>query len=361
MNMKEMMVSIITAMVVVAMFAVMISPASSQPVPSLMVYKSSDKATYYIGETIYYNVSVKNVHTYTCNNIQVTDTLPNGTQTTLATGLSLAPGVMSPTYHTSYVVDAGDLTDDGTVINSVTASGTYASNPTESASGTATKTNVIITEVTFDFNFEATGCMKVKFTGSSTGSVKWHRWNFGDGHQSPVINGAPNAGNAVTHTYTSCGDKTVRLYGESITGDSNDTVQTVHVACKPIVHVGVNPGCVVNPGDSATFSVTSLTNDTPIDTYEWTFTKGVSGSGVHTWPADGNVSITRAIPASGTTATLKVTDDLGCEGTGKIPVGVCTEKPPSEVPILTPAGMLALIGLLGIVGGSRILRRGRRS
>jgi hypothetical protein len=35
--------------------------------------------------------------------------------------------------------------------------------------------------------------------------------------------------------------------------------------------------------------------------------------------------------------------------------------PPSEVPILTLAGMLALIGLLGIVGGSRILRRGRRS
>jgi hypothetical protein len=58
-----------------------------------------------------------------------------------------------------------------------------------------------------------------------------------------------------------------------------------------------------------------------------------------------------------TTATLTVTDNFGCPATDTITLIV----PPEEVPILTPAGMVALIGMLCIVGAGRILTKGRRS
>jgi hypothetical protein len=58
-----------------------------------------------------------------------------------------------------------------------------------------------------------------------------------------------------------------------------------------------------------------------------------------------------------TTATLTVTDNFGCPATDTITLIV----PPEEVPILTPTGMVALIGMLCIVGAGRILTKGRRS
>ena len=62
-----------------------------------------------------------------------------------------------------------------------------------------------------------------------------------------------------------------------------------------------------------------------------------------------------------TTAYLKVVDDFGCEHIDTVRLIMPPYKPPSDVPILTPTGMVALIGMLCIVGAGRILTKGRRS
>jgi hypothetical protein len=62
-----------------------------------------------------------------------------------------------------------------------------------------------------------------------------------------------------------------------------------------------------------------------------------------------------------TTAKLTVTDNFGCKATDTITLIMPLYKPPSDVPILTPIGMVALIGMLCIVGAGRILTKGRRS
>ena len=61
-----------------------------------------------------------------------------------------------------------------------------------------------------------------------------------------------------------------------------------------------------------------------------------------------------------TTATLTVTDNFGCTATDTIRLKMPVQKPPTDVPILTPTGMVALIGMLCLAGAGRILTKGRR-
>lgn len=63
-----------------------------------------------------------------------------------------------------------------------------------------------------------------------------------------------------------------------------------------------------------------------------------------------------------TTVSLKVVDNFDCThiDTVRLLVSPPAHDPPSDVPILTPTGMVALIGMLCIVGAGRILTKGRR-
>ena len=61
-----------------------------------------------------------------------------------------------------------------------------------------------------------------------------------------------------------------------------------------------------------------------------------------------------------TTASLTVVDKLGCKHTDTVSLRMPVHKPPTDVPILTPTGMVALIGMLCIAGAGRILTKGRR-
>ncbi len=61
-----------------------------------------------------------------------------------------------------------------------------------------------------------------------------------------------------------------------------------------------------------------------------------------------------------TTATLTVTDNFGCMCTDTLNLRAPLYEPPTDVPILTPVGMVALIGMLCIVGAGRILTKGGR-
>jgi len=136
-------------------------------------------------------------------------------------------------------------------------------------------------------------------------------------------------------------------------GQTGTIRHDVNVAGGPVVQVTTDADGCVDIGAMVEFSIDSLTHDTPIASYQWTFNDGLTGS------SDTSPTTSRTIPTNnGVTATLTVTDTLGCVGVDH--VSVCV-KPTQQVPFLTPVGMVALIGMLCIVGAGRILTKGRRS
>jgi hypothetical protein len=184
--------------------------------------------------------------------------------------------------------------------------------------------------ITVAFTYAATNCMEVTVTPEYSGPVAWHQW---------ILNGVPGSivDTPPVNPITVTGSTSVTLRGGSDTSNYADYVEfsdAIDVAGEPTVTVKRNPPApqCVEIGDSVTFSIDSLTNETPLASYEWTFTNGIAGSGVLPWPSDGDVSITRTISTNdGTKATLTVVDELGCEGEDD--VAVCV-NPPQEVPLL---------------------------
>ena len=361
MNPKEMAVSIVTAMMVVVVFAALIGPASAGA-GHLDIYKGTHpdpNAEYVIGETITYKLIVTNPNLDCGCTVDVFDMFPNGTEILIADEVHLErSGVAGDlaTFYTTYVVDAGDIQLDDRVWNQLRIEGIEDSPCDGTLLGSVWALSLINTDITFEFGYVASGCMEVTFTGGSTGPVDWHQWDFGDGTSSAVITGAPNAGNAVTHPYTTGGDKTVRLYGESVTGKSGEAPMVVHVTSRPTAVTKANGhlGSVQLPvgGMDITFNGTESSADSPatlnLSKCQWTIdgTPQPAGLGPHT------VFIDHA-----TSASLKVEDDRGCISYGHVTI----RAPPSvPVPLLTPAGMFALIGMLCIVGAGRVLTKGRR-
>ncbi|MCK4459108.1 MAG: PKD domain-containing protein [Methanosarcinales archaeon] len=355
MNMKRMTVSIVTAMVVMTLIAVMIGPAAAF---NYSIGKSTltepggavdNGLEYTVGQQVNYSMYFMPT-SENCVITSVKDIFPDGTEEYLAPNPCYIPlNQYEPIgWETTWVVNGDGIGSDGKIVNNLEVEGFDAD--CNSFTATAPKSSNIIVDISF--TFAATCCMGATVTPEWSGPVAWHQWII-DGVPGPVIYTAPTP-----KELTSCGSYVVTLKGGPDTDDLDNYKEfsdTIHIACEPIVEVEQIPGCV-DVDDSVEFRLESLTNDTPIDTYEWTFTNGVPGSGVLSW--DGDPTITRTIPAGGTTATLKVTDDLGCYDTDSVSVSTC---PPQEVPILTPAGMVALIGMLCIVGAGRILTKGRRS
>lgn len=360
MNLKGMIVSILTVMLAMAMFAVMIGPAAAF---ECSIGKSTltepggtidNGLEYVLGQQVNYSMNFMPT-SEGCTITSAKDIFPDGTEKDLAPGsypISLNK-YETIGWETTWVVNGDGIGSDGTIVNYLEVTGFDADcNPFDA---TIPKSSNII--VTIAFTYAATDCMEVTVTPEYSGPVAWHQW---------ILNGAPGSivdtppANPITVT----GSTSVTLRGGSDTSNYADYVEfsdTIDVAGEPTVtvkRIPPAPQCV-EIGDSVTFSIASLTNDAPMDTYEWTFTNGIAGSGVLPWPPDGDVSITRTIPSQyGTKATLTVVDELGCEGDGS--VTVCVD-PPQEVPLLTLPGMFALIGMMCIVGAGRILTKGRRS
>ena len=87
-----------------------------------------------------------------------------------------------------------------------------------------------------------------------------------------------------------------------------------------------------------------------IATHEWRFGDGTSASG----------DIAYKMVTLGTQGALSATltvNDSHCED--DVTIYVTASKPPQAVPILTLPGVLALIGMMCIVGAGRIINRGR--
>ena len=158
-------------------------------------------------------------------------------------------------------------------------------------------------------------------------------------------------GESVSYSYT--GTCNVGLKVTDNLGQTDTIRHDVTVSRGPTVQVTTDAGGCVELGSMVEFSIDSLTNDTPIASYQWTFDDGLTGS------SDTSPTTSRTIPTQdGVAATLTVVDTLGCVGADS--VSVCV-KPPQEVPLLTLPGLLALIGMMCIVGAGRILTKGRRS
>ena len=361
MNPKEITVSVVTALMVVAIFAAMIGPASAGA-GHLDIYKGTypdPNAGYVIGETITYKLIVTNPNLDCGCTVDVFDLFPNGTELLIADAVHLEKSGVDgdlATFYTTYIVDADDIGADDRVWNGLRIDGTEDSPCYGSLLGSVWASSLINTNITFDFSSVASGCMEVAFTGNSTGPVDWHQWDFGDGDSSGIITGSPNAGNAVTHLYMAHGDMVVRLYGESVTGKSGETVMVVNVTGRPTAVAKANGqlGSIRIPvGGEITFDGTESFADFPatldLTKCQWTIdgTTQPAGLGPHTVFIDHDTS-----------ASLRVEDGYGCISYGHVTI---LAPPGSDVPVplLTPAGMLALISMLCIVGAGRILTRGR--
>jgi hypothetical protein len=95
--------------------------------------------------------------------------------------------------------------------------------------------------------------------------------------------------------------------------------------------------------------------------YKWTI---VNATGTHVItggpivaPYPRTIVTTCFVDKVATDVTLTVTDPVNCVAGAHVRLG----RPPKEVPLLTLPGLLALIGMMCIVGAGRIITRGRRS
>ena len=337
-----MIAAIVLAILVVGIFAV--GPVSAGYAD---LSKVADKDEYVIGETITYTLTVTNDDPKYIHYLDVYDRF-NGDTEYLVASITLSKGGGTWSGTESFTIAASNV-DNGWVKNYLRVEGIDSQGKGVNAS--IEEWSPI--NITINFTYAATDCMEVTVTPSHSGPVAWHQWII-DSVPGSVVNTAP-----VPMTLTSCGSKSVTLKGGVDPGNLANYVaftDTVYVACEPIVEAERTPTGCVEIGDSVTFSASITTPGTLPYSYLWTFTNGLASSN--------DPTVTRTIPAGGTTATLTVTDNLDCEDDDSVSVSICStppQKPPSDVPILTPTGMVALIGMLCIVGAGRILTKGRRS
>jgi hypothetical protein len=207
----------------------------------------------------------------------------------------------------------------------------------------------------FDFNWTGICCYNMSFTGISCGNIVNHTWDFGDGTPLVTISGPPVS--PIWHQYTRGGPPKYNVVLSGCNQKSCASIsKAVYVDNGPTAKATRTPGMVyVNTPTSVKFDGSASHADPSGDplrtiTYEWSFSDGTYDSG----------SIVYKTVKLGSGATLSATltvNDSHCEDDVKVYV---TTKPPQEVPLLTPAGMFALIGMMCIVGAGRVLTKGRR-
>ena len=188
----------------------------------------------------------------------------------------------------------------------------------------------------FDFDFTGIGCYLVEFNGSYTGgaTIASHTWEYGDGGTEGPNPGPPGT---VSHRYETCGKKTVKLSGYDTSGKYAEVVKQIDVQCGPTAIASANPNCI--PGDECivvTFDGTQSHSNSAYNIIymNWNFSDGTSTMGK---------VVTKTV-CDPITATLTVMDEQMCEDTAVVRVGPC-----QEVPLITPLGLIALLGALGAV------------
>ena len=257
--------------------------------------------------------------------------------------LILAQGGPVVTFYYEYTLTAADVAA-GSVTNNMAAIGKHADGTW--SNGTA-QHYVMLNPVVppeFNFTYEGTGCLEVEFYGSAETTtppgtapvtIVNHTWTFGDGSDSGVIAGPPGT---IKHEYSTCGDKTVTLSGWASNGLSGSFTDVIYVACPPKASAAADPGCFEEEGTAITFTGSATTDPNvpgiTIVSWAWGFSDGGMGNG----------QVVTKFVTEPITATLKVVDSNGCEDTATVSVGPCT-----QAPLLTPLGLIALLGALSAV------------
>jgi hypothetical protein len=181
MNLKGMIVSIVTAMLVVAIFVAMISPASAGAVSASKV---ADRTECSLGEDITYTLKVTNTDTQGRTwTFDVYNQYANDGEIWLKKVDDLSPGATwSDTI--TFTVDARDesSTRPGWVVNNLRYEGWDSACVPMPIGGFCGEPVKIIIDV--NFTYAATNCMEVTVTPEYSGPVAWHQW---------ILNGAPGS------------------------------------------------------------------------------------------------------------------------------------------------------------------------
>jgi PKD repeat protein len=200
------------------------------------------------------------------------------------------------------VIDSDNTMDSAKKIINVTSAG----NQPPTATFTATP---VSGDAPLDVSFDATG------STDSDGRIDTYEWDFGDG--------STGTGVTVSHSYTDAGTYPVNL---TVTDDDNATDST----SEDIVVTSAG-----NQLPNASFTATPVSGDAPldvsfdatgstdsdgtIDTYEWDFGDGSTGTGDtinHTYTTQGTYTV-----------TLTVTDDAGGSDTATTSIEVTSGNP----------------------------------
>jgi len=127
------------------------------------------------------------------------------------------------------------------------------------------------------------------------GTIDSYSWNFDDGNT--------GSGETATHSYASAGTYTVTLTIEDNDGLTDTATKDVVVngggggdVTPPVANAGNN--ITVKAGSKVTFSAAGSSDNVGIDSYEWDFGDGNSGTGVttsHTYGTEGNYTVSLTV------------------------------------------------------------------
>jgi hypothetical protein len=276
------------------------------------------------GDTVYYQLTFTPT-SEACNITSAVDRFPDGSTEDLlapATYLLLAQGE-TVTWETSWIIPLGWSSDNFT--NYLEIEGLDATpSPFEATAPKTSYIEEVVIPPVFLFEFEGIGCLEVEFDGSAStdpdGSIVNHTWYYGDGGSDYVV-GTPTT---ITHTYSTCGVKAVKLEGYDDEGNYNSTTDVIYVDCGPTASARATPTCFEGTGDLITFngslSHADLSNTAypqTIVSYQWNFSDNETGDN------DNTVETSRMVNDT-VTATLTVVDSLGCEDIDIVTVGPCS-------------------------------------
>lgn len=143
----------------------------------------------------------------------------------------------------------------------VTLSGTSQTN---GCTGSISHPVIVSTNPTAAFTPSPnSGCVNLQVTfGNSSGNTSFQSWDFGDGNTSSVF--------SPSHTYTSPGSYTVRLYVENANGCADSTEQIITVYPLPAAAFSVTSSDACVPPVNVNFTNTS----SGAVSYDWDFGNG---------------------------------------------------------------------------------------
>lgn len=134
----------------------------------------------------------------------------------------------------------------------------------------------------------------VQFNDSSSissGNITSWNWTFGD-LSLPGLSPSPS------HTYSSCGSKTVTLVVTADNGCIDSNVQSVTVYCLPLANYSAVGVCLK---DGTVFTNTSTVNGSAIASSNWNFgdmTSSTATNPTHLFPSSGSFPVTLVVQSS---------------------------------------------------------------